>query len=56
MAKKKGKSVKTLLLDNGAAYKVTDDRGKYFTCGNVKFRKGNPHIIKVEGVNTNADC
>ena len=40
---------RTLTMDNGDVYGITAEDGKYYVCGVTKFRKSNPHIVKVEG-------
>ena len=38
---------KFLILPSGARYEVTDENGKYYVCGDIRFRKMNPMIVDV---------
>ncbi len=47
MARKKKKSIITIVWDNGSRFEVTDVTPKYYVCDNVQFRKSNVHIKDV---------
>ncbi len=52
MAKKKQKNEqeskgKYIVMANGKEYLVTGEEGKYYVCGETRFRKGNRNIVKI---------
>lgn len=48
MTEKKQKSV--LRFNDGTEIVATKDGGKYWICGDTRFRKSNPRIVSVERV------
>ena len=38
---------KVLLMNNGKQYSITSETGKYYICGDVRFRKMNKSIKRV---------
>ena len=46
-SKKEVQQGKVLLMNNGKQYSITSETGKYYICGDVRFRKMNKSIQKV---------
>ena len=43
-----------LTMDSGAKYEVVMMDGKYLYCESTRFRRSNPHIVKIEEVTEDA--
>ena len=48
MAVRKSKSRSILVFADGTTAEVTGETGKYYICGETRYRKANPRIVNVE--------